>query len=194
MSPGRGRPRSEEVHQAILDATRDLLIANGYDRLRLEHVATKAGVGKATIYRRWSSKEELAQALLEQLASPHTDVPDTGDTRGELLRTMTNSIRSLQESAFGPVVRALLSQIAINPLLGNPFRDRVVRARREQVSRVIKRGIVRGDLRDDVDSNVALELLMGPVYFRLVFGGRLDDAFARQVVDGVLDGYRAPGS
>src|SRR5712691_6334503 len=56
----RGRPRSEEAHQAILDAARDLFIQDGFANLRLEHVAARAGVGKATIYRRWSSKEELA--------------------------------------------------------------------------------------------------------------------------------------
>ncbi len=190
MSPGRGRPRSEQVHQAILDATRDLLIANGYDQLRLEHVATKAGVGKATIYRRWSSKEELAQALLEELASPHRDVADTGDTHSELLRVVTNAIARLEESDFGPVVRALLSQIAINPLLGDPFRESVVRPRRDQVSSVIQRGLARGDLRPDADDDVATELLLGPVYFRLVFGGALDEDFAVQVVDRVLDGYR----
>lgn len=190
MSSGRGRPRSEQAHQAILDATRDLLIAVGYDQLRLEHVATRAGVGKATIYRRWSSKEELAQALLEELASPLLEVPDTGDTQSELLRVVTNAIARLEAMAFGPVVRALLSQIAMNPLLGDPFREQVVRPRREQVNRVIQRGICRGDLRADANDGVATELLLGPVYFRLVFGGTLNEAFAVQIVDRVLDGYR----
>ena len=186
-----GRPRSDEAHEAILDAARDLLIEAGYDRLRLEHVAKRAGVGKATIYRRWSSKEELAEALLEQLASPHLTIPDSGDTRNELLQVVTNAIRGLAGSAFGPVVRALLSQIAINPLLGDPFRESVVRTRRAQVSGVIERGIARGDLRDDADASVATELLVGPVYYRLVFGGTLDEDFARRVVDGVFDGYRS---
>lgn len=191
MSPGPGRPRSEEAHQAILDATRDLLIANGYDRLRLEHVAAKAGVGKATIYRRWSSKEELAQALLEELASPLIDVPDMGNTRDELLQVVNNAIARLEGSAFGPVVRALLSQIAINPLLGDPFGERVVGPRREQVRLVIQRGVARGDLRKDAANGVATELLLGPVYFRVLFGGTMNRTFARKIVDGVLDGYRA---
>lgn len=190
MSPRTGRPRSEEAHRAILDATRDLLIANGYDRLRLEHVAKQARVGKATIYRRWSSKEQLAQALLEDLASPIVDVADIGDTRGELLQIVTNAIVRLEESAFGPVVRTLLSQIAINPLLAVPFREHVLTARRDQVEEVIRRGIARGDLRAEADGGAATELLLGPVYFRLVFGGALDHAFANQVVDAVLDGYR----
>ncbi len=190
MSPRSGRPRSQEAHQAILDATRDLLIANGYERLRLEHVAAKAGVGKATIYRRWSSKEELAQALLEELASPLREVADTGDTHAELLRVVTNAIARLEESDFGPVVRALLSQIAINPLLGDPFRESVVQARRDQVNSVVQRGVARGDLRPDSDEDVATELLLGPVYFRLVFGGTLDENFAAHVVTRVLDGLR----
>ena len=69
-----GRPRSERAHQAILAAARELLIEEGFASLRLEHVAARAGVGKATIYRRWASKEALAQDLLTQLAGPHIEV------------------------------------------------------------------------------------------------------------------------
>src|SRR6266508_3542311 len=161
----RGRPRSDVAHRAILDATRDLLIEDGFAGLRLEHVAARAGVGKATIYRRWASKEALALDLLMELAGPHISVPDTGDTHAELLAAVTNPMRALTDSPFGPVFRALLSQIAINPLLGDPFRASVVQARRDEVARVLARGVDRGDLRADVDPVVATELLVGPVYF-----------------------------
>jgi AcrR family transcriptional regulator len=177
------------VHRAIIDATRDLLTAEGYTRLRLEHVAARAGVGKATIYRRWGSKEALAQELLTELAAPHIAVPDTGDTREELLACVVNPMRAITETSFGPVIRALLSQIAGNPTLGDPFRATVVQARRDEVARVIARGVARGDLRPDTDPDVATELLVGPVYFRLVFGGRLTQDFAERVVDTVLRGY-----
>ena len=185
----RGRPRSDRVHRAILDATRELLVAGGFAGLRLEHVAARAGVGKATIYRRWSSKEALALELLMELAAPHIAVRETGDTRGELLAAVTNAMRALTDTPFGPVIRALLSQIAINPSLGDPFRRSVVQARREEVARVIARGVTRGDLRPDVDIDVATELLVGPVYFRLMFGGELTQAFAERVVDALLRGF-----
>jgi len=185
----RGRPRSDRVHRAILDATYELLVANGYTKLRLEHVAARAGVGKATIYRRWSTKEALALDLLMELASPHIAIEDSGNTRTDFLAATMNAVRALTETPFGPVIRALLSQIAGNPTLGDPFRATVVSARRDEVRRVVERGVARGDLRADADPDVATELLVGPAYFRLIFGGDLDEAFAERVVDTVLSGY-----
>jgi AcrR family transcriptional regulator len=185
----RGRPRSDKVNRAILDAARELLIRDGYTRLRLEHVAAHAGVGKATIYRRWESKEKLAQALLADLASPHIGIEDTGDTREEMLAAVMNPVRAITESEFGPVIRALLSQIAINPALGDPFRATVVQARRDEIGLMIVRGIARGDLCPDADPQIATELLVGPVYFRLMFGGELDREFAERIVDNVMRGY-----
>jgi len=185
----RGRPRSDRVHRAILDAARELLIRDGFTRLRLEHVAAAAGVGKATIYRRWPTKEDLAQALLQDLASPHIAIDDVGDTRAEMLAAVTNPMRAITDTNFGPVILALMSQIAGNPKLGDPFRQTVVQARRDAVAEMIARGIVRGDLCPDADPDVATELLVGPVYFRLVFGGDLDDAFANSIVDNVMRGY-----
>jgi AcrR family transcriptional regulator len=190
----RGRPRSDRVHRAILDAARDLVIEGGFADLRLEHAAARAGVGKATIYRRWSSKEELALELLMELAAPHLAVEESGDTRRELRAAVGNAIRGLTETPLGPVIRALVSQIAINPRLGDPFRATVVQTRRDEVARVIRRGIERGDLRLDADSGVATELLVGSVYFRLMFGGALDDDFADRVVESVLHGYAEPTS
>lgn len=185
----RGRPRSDRVHRAILDSARELLIRDGYTRLRLEHVAAAAGVGKATIYRRWPTKEDLAQALVQDLAAPHLSIEDVGDTRAEMLAAVMNPLRAITETNFGPVIRALLSQIAGNPKMGDPFRATVVQLRREQVAGVIARGVARGDLRPDASVDVATELLVGPVYFRLMFGGVLDEAFANEIVDSVMRGF-----
>jgi AcrR family transcriptional regulator len=185
----RGRPRSDRVHRAILDAARELLIRDGFTRLRLEHVAAAAGVGKATIYRRWPTKEDLAQALLQDLASPHIAIDDVGNTRAEMLAAVTNPMRAITDTNFGPVILALMSQIAGNPKLGDPFRQTVVQARRDAVAEMIARGIARGDLCPDADPDLATELLVGPVYFRLVFGGKLDDEFANTIVDNVMRGY-----
>jgi AcrR family transcriptional regulator len=189
----RGRPRSDRAHRAILDAFLAQLVADGFADLRLEHVAAQAGVGKATIYRRWPSKEALALDLLMRLAAPHIAIEDVGDTRAELLAAVTNAMRAVTDTPFGPVIRALLSQIAINPVLGDPFRASVVQGRRDEVARVIARGIGRGDLRADADIDVATELLVGPVYFRLMFGGELSQDFAERVVDAVVRGYAAGG-
>ena len=189
-----GRPRSDRAHRAIVEAARAELVEHGFSRLRLEHVAARAGVGKATLYRRWPSKEALAQELLARLAAPHIAVPDVGDTRAELRATVASAVHAVAETEYGPVIRALLSQIAVNPALGDPFRETVVLARRDEVGRVIGRGVARGDLRRDADVDVATELLVGPVYFRLMFGGELNSDFADRIADVVYRGYARRGS
>jgi AcrR family transcriptional regulator len=186
-----GRPRSEQADRELRAAFRDLLIDKGFAGLRLEHVASRAGVAKGTLYRRWRSKHELALDVLMELAAPYIEVPDVGDTREELLATVMHPLRAITETDFGPVIRALLSQIATDAMLGDPFRAGVVRARRAEVERVLTRGISRGDLRRDTEIDVATELLVGPTYFRLMFGGTLDRRFAERVVDVVMHGYAA---
>lgn len=184
----QGRPRSESAHRAILEAFRGLLIEDGFARLRLEHVAARAGVSKATIYRRWRSKEELAIELVHELAAPFLAIPDSGNTRAEMVTVAQSCIGRLTESDFGPVVRAMLCEIAANPTVGDRFRAEVVQARRDEVQRVVERGIARGDLSAAIDPEVATELLIGPIYFRLVFGGALDHEFGEKVVDALLSG------
>lgn len=187
----KGRPRSSAADRAIVDAFRDLLCERGFADVRLEHVAARAGVAKATLYRRWPSKEALARDLLSELAAPHIAIADVGDTRAEMLAAVVNPMRAVTETTFGPILRALLSQIAVNPELGDPFRATVVAARRSEIARIVRRGIERGDLRPDADPDLATELLAGPVYFRVMFGGELTLDFANRVVDSVISGYAA---
>lgn len=193
ISNRQGRPRSDRAHRDICEAFKAILVEDGFDKVRMEHVAIRAGVGKATIYRHWPSKQALAQEVLAQMATPYIAVPDVGDTRTELLATVLAPMRALTETDFGPVIRELLSEIARNPELGDPFRASVVQARRDEVARVIARGVRRGDLRPDVQPDVATEMLIGPVYFRLMFGGALDTAFAERIVDEVLQGWSMRG-
>lgn len=188
----RGRPRSEVAHQAILESARELLIEEGFTRLRLEHVALRAGVGKATIYRRWPSKEALCLDLLMELSQPYLATPDLGDTRAELEAVTGNVLRAISGTDFGPVIQALLSQIAGNPALGDPFRASVVQSRRREVARVVALGVARGDLRSDVDPDIVTELLLGPLYFRLIFGGQLGPDLVPRLVRSVMEGFGAP--
>jgi AcrR family transcriptional regulator len=186
-----GRPRSEVANRAILEATRDLLIEGGFTRLRLEHVAARAGVGKGTIYRRWRSKEALTLDLVLGLAEPHLDIRDVGSTRAELRAAAGNPVEAITATSWGPVIRAMLSQIAGNPAIGDPFRAIVLARRRAEVTRIIERGIARGDLRPDSDASIATELLVGPVYFRLAFGGELNAEFASRIGDAVFRAFAA---
>jgi AcrR family transcriptional regulator len=187
-----GRPRSSSTHQKILAAALELLLDRPFADLRIEHIAARAGVGKAAIYRRWRSKEALAQELLVQLSAPQVAIEDMGSTRAELLTAVVSPILSITETEFGPLVRALASQIASNPALSDPLRATVVAARREEIAGVVGRGIDRGDLRADAGEAPALELLLGPVYFRLLFGGDLTADFAEEVVAAFMAGYASP--
>jgi AcrR family transcriptional regulator len=148
-------------------------------------------VGKATIYRRWPSKEALTLELVLDLAGPHLDIADVGDTRAELRAATANPLSAIVDTPWGPVIRAMLSQIAGNPAIGDPFRASVVARRRAEIGSVIARGIARGDLRPDADASIATELLVGPVYFRLVFGGELDMSFADRISDAVFRAFAA---
>jgi AcrR family transcriptional regulator len=185
----RGRPRSSAADRAILEAFRLELSEKGFAEVRLEHVAARAGVGKSTIYRRYASKEELAEALLEKLAGPHIAILNQGNTRAELLAAVVQPMRAVTHTPFGPVIRALLSQIAINPKLGDPFRRDVVGARRTEIARAVVRGIERGDLVKSTDPEEAIDLLVGPVYFRVMFGGELTIDFANRVVDSYIAAF-----
>jgi AcrR family transcriptional regulator len=187
-SAGRGRPRSEQAHRAILDATAALLAEHGFSALRLEHVAARAGVGKATIYRRWSSREALALELLTQIARTDTQIPDLGDTRRELVRWVAAQARALSSPPLGPVLRTLLSQIACDEALAASFRTEIVRAWHDSIAAIVARGIERGDIRADADPALAEELLLGPLVFRLVFGGPLDEDLAERLVAAYLTG------
>jgi AcrR family transcriptional regulator len=193
--PRRGRPRSDTTRRAILDAARDRLAEVGIARLRLEDVAARAGCGKATIYRHWSTKEALAVEVLEELTRDALPIADVGDTRLELIAVVEQPMRALTETPFGAVLSGLLSEIATDPRLGEPFRATVVRHRRDQVEAVIDRGIARGDLRPGIERELATELLVGPVYFRLLFAGaNYQPDFAERIVDALLHGYLAPSS
>ena len=185
----RGRPRSDSTSRRILDAARELLTEGSYADFRMEHVAARAGVGKAAIYRRWSSKQALAQEVLVELAAPHIAVEDSGDTRAELRLCVMHALHAVRDTPFGQVIRTLLSQIAVNPAIGDPFRATVVEARRGEITKVVERGVARGDLRPDSDATIATELLVGPVYFRLMFGGDLSDVFADRVAEAVYDAF-----
>lgn len=184
-----GRPRSQRVHQAALDAAFDLLAQGGFSGLSIDKVAAYAGVSKAAIYRRWSSKEALAAAVLDRVAQEILPVADAGSTRAELVAMVSGTVAAFAHTPLGRVMKSLLSEIALSPELTAAVRWGGVRLRREEVERALRRGVARGEIRADADLSVAHELLLGPVYYRLLFGGELDRAFAEQVVDAVLAGY-----
>jgi AcrR family transcriptional regulator len=187
-----GRPRSAQIDDAVLEATGKLLAEKGYTATSIETIARRAGVGKATIYRRWRSKEELVVELLSHVAADVEPVPDLGDTRSELLRLVGEAIEHLSRTPTGGIIQGLASELSRNPKLSRLVRERVISLRRAEVAAVLERGIARADLRADTDAEIAHELLIGPAYYHLLLGGkRLDEQFAKRIVDAFLRGAAA---
>ena len=188
----RPDPRVERSRQAILDATLQLLARDGdVGSLTVEAVAARSGVAKTTIYRRWRDKWELALDAVMIDMLPRLDEPvDVGDTRKELLTFINSVVKMLATPPYGQAMQALVSQIATDADLARVYREQVVEPRQAELTPVVKRGIARGDLRPDTDVRLIHELLVGPIFYRLLFSGAaLDRNLGRRVVDAILAGF-----
>src|SRR5689334_5908035 len=117
-----GRPRSEEAHGAILDAAIQLIREVGYDALTMDAIATRAGVGKATVYRRWSTKETLAAEAVERIMRA-IPVPDTGTVEGDLRRMMRNTLDMYRDPASGALLSGLVAAMARSELIARTIRS-----------------------------------------------------------------------
>ena len=189
-APQRGRPRSERARKAILEAAAELLLARGLSAVSMDAVAERAGVSKATIYRWWPTKETLAlDALYTEWAAARSQTRDTGSLRGDLLSMLRPWARLAGSRPYGRVVAALLTEAQTDPVFGAEYRQRFLEPRREQVREIFRRAIERGEIPAGTKVEVALDLLYGSMYHRLLHGhAPLNDRFVRDVVDTVLNG------
>ena len=188
-TPRRGRPRSERARRAILDAAAELLLLRGLGAVSMDAVAERAGVSKATIYRWWPSKEMLALDALLDWAAATAPPRDTGSLRGDVLALLRPWVREIRHRPFGPVIAALLNEAQSDPKFADAYRTRFVEPRRDAMRAVFARAAERGEVPADLDVEVALDLLYGAVYHRLLHGhAKLTDRFARDVVELALNG------
>lgn len=189
---GKGRPRSGEAHVAILAATLDLLVEVGYDRMTIEAVAARAGVGKATVYRHWTSKAALVIETLETIAAA-TPPPDSGDTRADLELYVERLVVGIGRTHYGAILSGLAHELSQDQEVAQIFRDNFLRPRRQAIFEILERGIERGEVRSDLDLELVVDLLAGPVYYRRVIsGGAITEAVGRSLVDTVFRGIAAP--
>ena len=185
-----GRPREARADRAILDATLELVAELGVHAFRTDDVAARAGVGKGAIYRRYRSKDELVTAAVAALVSEEIVVPDTGSTRADLLALMREAVELYSGSLPGRLMPNLVGAMAQKPRLAQAVRDGFLAARRATLTEVLRRGIERGDLRPDLDLELALDVLGGPLFYRLlVTGGPIDEQLAEGVADLILRGF-----
>lgn len=195
LSRGRGRPRSDQTERAILEATKELLEECGFADLTIEDVARRAGVGKTTIYRRWPGKGTLVfQAFMVDFLA-RQPLPDTGTLRGDLLSALRSWIRVVKGTGTGRTLLGLLGEVERDPELAHVWRDQFVTPVRAQHRIMFERGIERGEILATTDVEVAMDLLYGPAYHRLIQTQlSLSDRFAQNVVDTIIRGLKSDTS
>lgn len=183
--PRRGRPRDPSRDEAIIDAAIDLLVRDGYDRLSLEAVAAAAGVGKATLYRRWSNKAELVVDAMATL-KPAIESIDSGslDEDLELLIVASCSPRTQRLQL---VMVSICSALPREPELLEVFSNRITAPRIARIAEMLQRARGRGELGPEVDLDMAASLMPSLMLQRALMTGRpAGRTYAEQVVGSLL--------
>ena len=166
-----GRPRSVRAERAIHDATLEILVEQGYEGMTIEAVATRAGVGKATIYRRYDGKDELVAAALRTLNPEEVILPDTGSVSNDFRLLIERFAATTFGTILGPMIVRVLSAVITNPDLQPIFIENVVGPRHGAALAVIQRAVERGELRADLNVHSMLDMLVGAIIFRVLFSG-----------------------
>jgi len=187
-----GRPRSTDADRAIVEATLELLVESGVAATAIEHVAARAGVSKATIYRRWPNKDALILHAIATVEEPDPEVPGTS-LRDDLLAISTNVIGRKVGEKSSKLYAWMTAEADRSPEIRQQYKSLVVERRREFVRQVLREWQAKGELRSDVDIEVALLLVVGPVLaYRMHW---FDNEMAppgvlEQLVDATLEGIR----
>ena len=172
----------------MLRATSELMREVGLRAMTTEDIAARSGASKATIYKWWPNKYAVAvEAFLSEMAVESAD-PDTGSAREDFRRALRGLIH-FYTGETGRAYAQLVGEAQFDPKIGAELRDHLVGSRRELVRAIWDRGVARGELRADVDPEVAIDLIFGPAMYRLVAGhAPLDDSAAEAVVDAAIRG------
>jgi AcrR family transcriptional regulator len=186
-----GRPRSERAEQAILDAALEAIAEHGVDGVHCEDVAARAGVGKATLYRRWPGKEDLLIAAFGSLKSP-LPTPKGESVREDLVAMLDVMAADADDPRYARQFTLLHGADKHYPRLVARYKEEVVEPRRELIRSVLRRGIATGELRQDIDVEIAMLTLTGAVLSREKHDSRpAEPGFAARVVDELLRGFAA---
>lgn len=187
----------DRVTAAITSAFFAELAEAGYGRMSVDAIVRRAGVGKAAVYRRWPSKQAMALALISEVAVRGAAFPDTGSLRGDLVALMSGLHDAMCHPLVNRIIPAVLAEAGHDPELERVLRDSVETPRRANGAKVLHRAIARGELPSDCDIDLALDLMIAPVFYRLLVRGRdLDAAGIERLTDGVaaaLSAVRNPG-
>ncbi|MFC5923489.1 TetR/AcrR family transcriptional regulator [Micromonospora vulcania] len=178
-----------EITTAIRRALMQELAAVGYGRLSIEAVARRAGVSKTAIYRRWNSKLDLVLELVAAAAHGKLPVLDTGTLRGDLALLFQAVAHALRHPLASQIIPDLLAEAARNPTIDASLRQ-VLQARQQEIAgRLVARAVQRGELPADTDPDAAVDLIVGPLYWRLAIARLpLTDSYLDKMVESVAVG------
>ncbi|MFE7312343.1 TetR/AcrR family transcriptional regulator [Streptomyces sp. NPDC057555] len=188
-APRRGRPRDAARDRALLDATLAVLAESGYGGLTTAAVAARAGVSTATLYRRWSSKEDLVIAAAAVHAESEGALPDTGTLEGDL-RIVLRDKAAAMTGESGRLMRALIGEAAHNTTLAEALTAAFLQPVYRRVEGVVRRAVERGEIPPVEDTDLLGEVVLGPVMSRFLLTPRspdeVDPATARETADRLL--------
>jgi AcrR family transcriptional regulator len=157
---GRGRPRDPAVDKRIIAAAAQLMLERGFDHTTVDDVATKAGVGKATVYRRWPSKEDLALAAMTELFASEFPTPDTGSLRRDITESMRAILAFVNTDQGETFLRMTIAESIRDPRIAALYRESIERSE-DRGRALLRRGIDRGEVRPDVNMDLAVQWLSG---------------------------------
>jgi AcrR family transcriptional regulator len=187
----RGRPRSAIADQAIREAAVDLFAERGFEGFSVEDVADRAGVSKATVYRRYPSKVDLVVEAGSCLATDEIRFPDTGTLRDDVRGLARLLVNAFENTRAGKVMPVMTFERRRYPELDAGYR-RFLADRKARTRAVLLRAVQRGELPDDTDIGVMSSMLVGPIFHRLMITQEpLNDAFVDALVDALLRGFGA---
>ncbi|MEU9606457.1 TetR/AcrR family transcriptional regulator [Streptomyces sp. NPDC048057] len=186
--------RRERSRQAILAATRALVAEEPYEKVTVEAIAARAGVGKQTIYRRWPSKSAVVFAALLALSegadAGSVALPDTGDLEADLKLVMRATVEEFTDPAFDKLIRALNTEVAADAELAAEYREKLARPLEEAKKTRLRSAQGAGQLHPDADLDLALEVLYAPLFQRWLHrSGPLTPAYADSLVDATLRAF-----
>lgn len=166
--PKRGRPRSIESHQSILEATLSLLAEVGYEAMSIEAISSRAGVGKTTIYRRYTGKEELVAAAIESIRE-EVVIADTGSLWGDLDAIIENAAQTTLSPLGRQAAAMIVSSASTNPQFAQLYWKNYLQPRKLAFSVVIDRAKARNEVQADLDSGLVFDTMSGIMLYSRIF-------------------------
>lgn len=186
-----GRPRSEETKKAILTASYELLLENGFNTITVEGIAERAGVSKATIYKWWPNKAAVVLDGFFAATESMLQVPDTGSVSEDLF-IQVNNLAAFITSPKGKVITELIAAGQFDANIAEEYRVRYFNPRRLISQHILERGMQRGELKNDLDMELSIDLIFAPLFYRLLITGEtVDSAFVKSLISHALTGMNA---